>query len=92
MPLPTSRPAAAWFAAQSFHSSRDHAQPASAAPVVDTRPRADYVLPDRTVVSLVRDHGEYPQATRSYALTGGEIVQAIRADLLPQIEGTAVRS
>lgn len=91
-------PAAAWFSATSFHGSSAHRAPSAptAAPVpavhVDTRPRVDYVLPDRTVVALIHDHGEYAHATRSVQLAGGRIVNAIRADLLPQLEGTAARS
>lgn len=86
--------AAAWFYGTSFHRHATPAPTSPPAPVVhvDTRPRVDYVLPDRTVVPIIHDHGQYAHATCSYALAGGEIVRAIRADLLPQLEGTAVRS
>lgn len=81
MTLPSSRHAASWFAAQSFRGSSAHAPVAPQPTAVDTRPRVDYILPDGTRVALIHDHGESPQTTRSFALKGGKIVQAVRADL-----------
>jgi hypothetical protein len=95
MTLPNTRrgiPAAAWFAGQSFHSSSTTPPAPTPTAYVDTRPRVDYVLPDGTVVAIIHDHGQYAQATCSFTLKGGKIVQAIRADLKPQLEGKAVRS
>jgi hypothetical protein len=47
-------------------------------PVVDTRPRADYRLPDGSIVKVVCDHGEIAPATITYSVDGA-IVMAVRA-------------
>lgn len=75
-------PAAAWFAAQSFHASRQPAPaPVAPAPYVDTRPRVEYVLPNGEIVPVIHDHGQYAQAVLRYAMNG-RLVTAIRRDLL----------
>lgn len=78
--------AAAWFYGSSFNSA-SRTKAIEVAPVahvahVDTRPRVAYVLPDGTEVRIIHDHGQYAQATITYALAGGRVVTAIRADLV----------
>ncbi len=50
--------------------------PLKAHAYTDTRPRAEYRLPDGTIVRIIRDHDELPPFEITVQLLGGKIVLA----------------
>lgn len=47
---------------------------ATAAVLIDTRPRADYLLASGEFVTVILDHGEAPAPMSTYQLAGGLVV------------------